>query len=282
MLQNFCVQQIKTVNLDPGLCGEIQRVPVPQVLDDCGGLVITQTEGPTGNDFIDIFNSPYTYSYEVVDADGNLATCSFEVAVAPYANPTETLNCNDHINITVNGECEIDFTADMLLEGGPYGCYDTYLVDSQIVSASVGTETYEVSITDPITGYSCWGYVTLEDKEEPTIDCGPCAAIGGSSAADYAPECILNCYEQPILQLRYDDGLRDDLVQEDYEDFVEDAMSDNCDNWNGEDVSFYDQYQSFGACVGTRLTRTWTVGFTRADGTRGTVSLYKRIFLQHL
>jgi hypothetical protein len=122
----------------------------------------------------------------------------------------------------------------------------------------------------------------FEDKTDPIIDCEVCPPINGNSAGDYDEDCVLACNELPILQLRYDDGLRDDLIQEDYEDFAEDAMTDNCDNWNEEQVSFYDNYTSLGACVGTRLTRTWTVGFTRADGSQGSVSCTREYFFQPL
>jgi hypothetical protein len=265
--------------MEPGLCGEITREQIPTVIDDCDGFTITQLSGPSGDDFISIFDSPYTYTYQVVDTDGNSTTCSYNVEVLPYQNPTETLVCNDHVYITANLDCEIDFTADMMLEGGPYGCYDSYLIDAVSIGQS---NTFEVTVTDPLTGFSCWGYVTIEDKNDPTIDCEICPPINGNSPDDYDEDCVLACNELPILQLRYDDGLRDDLIQEDYEDFAEDAMTDNCDNWNDEEVSYYDEYTSLGACVGTRLTRTWTVGFTRADGSQGSVSCTREYFFQPL
>ncbi len=268
-----------TLQLEPGLCGEFSRQPLPVVFDDCGGVSINQTGGPGSDDFLEIFQGPYTYTFEAVDSDGNTAECSYNVSLIPFQDPTDVLTCNDHVNITANLDCEVDFTADMMLEGGPYTCYNLYGIE---VNPTTTPNTFEVTVTDPATGLSCWGLVTVEDKNDPVIDCEICPPINGSSAADYDPDCVLNCYEQPILQLRYDDGLRDDLVQEDYEDFAEDAMTDNCDNWDEEDVSFYDQWASLGACVGTRLTRTWTVGFERADGSRGTVSCTREYFFRPL
>jgi len=268
----------KLLQMKPGSCGEITRISAPEVLDDCGGFTVEQTAGPMGSDFIDIFNSPYIYSYLVTDSDGNTAECSFNVEVIEYQNTTDVLSCNDAINITVNSDCDSTFTADMLLEGGPYGCFQNYETLAELVPGE--TNVFQVTVTDPETGSSCWGMITVEDKEDPVIDCEICPVVDGMSAADYDPDCVLACYEQPILQLRYDDGLRDDLIQEDYEDFADDAMSDNCDNWNEDQVSFYDQYESLGACVGTRLTRTWSVGFTRADGSQGSVSCTRQYFFQ--
>ncbi|MBT8233831.1 MAG: hypothetical protein KJN84_14455, partial [Bacteroidia bacterium] len=196
---------------------------------------------------------------------------------------TTNLACNDHVNVTLNSDCASDITGDMFIEGD----YDDLTLDFEItnnIGAQIDPEfpifnqTLNYSVIDICSGNSCWGTVLFEDKEDPTIDCEICPEINGSSVLDYSDDCILACYEQPILQLRYDDRLRDDLVMEDYEDFADDAMSDNCDNWDPEDVSFYDDYQSLGACVGTRLKRTWTVGFTRNDGTRGTVSCTREYF----
>jgi len=200
---------------------------------------------------------------------------------------SETMACNNNINVTVNSGCTSDITVDMLLEGD----YDELYYDF-VITNSIGTpisldqpvigQELTFTVTNICNGNSCWGNLTFEDKEDPVIDCEVCPPVNGTSSTDYDPDCVLNCYEQPILQLRYDDGLRDDLIQEDYEDFVEDAMSDNCDNFSEEDVSFYDEYFNLGACTGTRLTRTWTVGFTRADGSRGTVSCTREYFFRPL
>ena len=210
-----------------------------------------------------------------------------DASLALKEEGTSTLNlaCNDHINVTVNSECASDITGDMFIEGA----YDDLFTSFEITN-SIGTvidindpvigQTLNYSVTDICSGNSCWGTILFEDKTDPIIDCEICPEVDGTSAADYDPDCVLACYEQPILQLRYDDGLRDDLIQEDYEDFAEDAMADNCDNWNENEVSFYDEYESLGACVGTRMTRTWTVGFTRADGTKGSVSCTRQYFFQ--
>ncbi len=275
----FLCPSDKTIQLEPGLCGDLSRQGLPMAIDNCGDLVIEKVSGPEDNvDFLTI-GGPYSYSFLVTDIGGNTATCEYDVFIIPYQNPTDVLTCNDHVYITANLDCEVDFTADMMLEGGPYTCYEFYNVS---VENTVDPNTFEVTVTDPETGIACWGLVTVEDKNDPEIDCEICPPVNGTSAADYDPDCVLNCYEQPILQLRYDDGLRDDLVQEDYEDFVEDAVTDNCDNYNEDDVSFYDQWTSLGACVGTRLTRTWTVGFERADGSRGTVSCTREYFFRPL
>jgi hypothetical protein len=213
--------------------------------------------------------------------------CRTQTSIQVGVGGGDALVCNDNVNMTVNLDCELDFSWSTLLEYdnipdvfeaqffGPDG---QAIEENELGQFYGSTVTY--SIIDNCNGNSCWGTINIEDKNDPVIDCEICPQINGTSADQYDEDCVLNCYDLPVLQLRYDDGLRDDLVQEDYEDFAEDAMSDNCDNWDEEDVSFFDEYTSLGACVGTRLTRTWTVGFTKADGSRGTVSCTREYFFR--
>ena len=215
--------------------------------------------------------------------------CQTQTSIQVGIGGGGSLSCNDNVNMTVNADCELDFSWFTLLESDDvpdvfnaefYNSAGALIDESDLGSFAGSTVTF--SIVDMCNGNSCWGSINIEDKNDPVIDCEICPVINGSSAIDYDPDCVLSCYEQPILQLRYDDGLRDDLIQEDYEDFADDAMSDNCDNWNEDEVSFYDEYENLGDCVGTRLTRTWTVGFTRADGSSGSVSCQREYFFAPL
>ena len=145
----------------------------------------------------------HCFEYEAEDAAGNLATCEWCVTVAEFPNPVQNLACNDHVNITVDEECGAIVTADMVLEGGPYGCYRDYIVEiandmafNDIISSSepgdegailtgnqVG-QTFFVRVIDPETGNSCWGTLTLEDKLIPELDCSRFPADCG---ADITP-----------------------------------------------------------------------------------------------
>jgi len=215
---------------------------------------------------------------------------------------SQNFTCNDQINVTVNTNCAIDLTVDALIEGdtdidediedGLYS-YEIYTSQGVIVTGGINGPTsggddmspyinsilfYRVFYTG--TSNVCGGLIRLEDKNPPTIDCEICPVVNGSSASDYAPECILNCYEQPVLQLQYDSRLRDDIVQEDFEDFADDAMTDNCNNWDLNTVSHFDVWNDLGTCDGAVLTRTWSVSWTKANGTIGTVSCAREYFFQ--
>ena len=118
-------------------------------------------------------------------SDGMPISCSFDVVVAGIANPIASLACNSNINISVDTNCVAVINADQILEGGPYGCYDDYIValgtnmqgpfnlGNTVTCANIG-QTLAVQVTDPNTGNRCWGCVTVEDKLPPTIECDGC------------------------------------------------------------------------------------------------------------
>ncbi|MBK8641095.1 MAG: M36 family metallopeptidase [Saprospiraceae bacterium] len=126
--------------------------------------------------------------YRATDASGNVATCEFEVCVNKYANPTRALACNDDIQISLDDSCKATIYPDMVLEGGPYSCYDDYIVEVrdwkggplidrepnrrgvQINGNDIGREL-KITIIDPVTGNSCWGHGRVEDKLAPKISC---------------------------------------------------------------------------------------------------------------
>ena len=92
--------------------------------------------------------------------------CCFDVTVVEYPTPTTTLACNDNVQVSVNENCEAFISTDMILEGGPYGCYDEYIVAVEGYGSGFGGvtidnnaigETLTVTVTDPSTGNSCWG-----------------------------------------------------------------------------------------------------------------------------
>ncbi len=114
-------------------------------------------------------------SFEATDASGNTSTCDFDVIVNEYANPTATLACNDGVQISLDEDGCSTVGADMVLEGGPYGCYDDYIVsieggDDVVCCDDLGGP-WTVKVTDPDTGNSCWGSIVVEDKLDPVIEC---------------------------------------------------------------------------------------------------------------
>ncbi|MBK6904356.1 MAG: HYR domain-containing protein [Saprospirales bacterium] len=150
----------------------------------------------------------YDMSYTATDAAGLTAECNFTITVLEYPNPTSTLACNDNVQISVDEDGCSEVLADQILEGGPYGCYDDYIVEvlnqfgfptgNQVCCNNVG-QTKTVRVTDPDTGNKCWGSITVEDKLPPVIEC-----------ADINVSCTEEIPELPSPQV---DGTFEEVIE---------------------------------------------------------------------
>ncbi|MCA0236377.1 MAG: HYR domain-containing protein [Bacteroidetes bacterium] len=134
-------------------------------------------------------NQPYPVgetinTFHCVDANNNPADCSFKVTVAPFPNPITGLVCNDLVHFSLGEGCSDVILADQVLEGGPYGCYDNYIVELDkvppfgngpwvpaVVGAADIGKTYRVRVTDPITTNKCYGDVKVFDNVPPVLEC---------------------------------------------------------------------------------------------------------------
>jgi hypothetical protein len=131
-----------------------------------------------------------TNTWVLFDNGEEISSCSFEICVNEYSGPVNpNLSCNNLINVSlgfVNGECRTVLGADDILEGGPYRCYENYIVqitypqipginsyaEGNILDYSHVGLTLTVMVTDPVTGNRCWGQIRVEDKQAPLLDCG--------------------------------------------------------------------------------------------------------------
>ena len=105
------------------------------------------------------------------DACGDPISCTFDVIVNAYTGPVLTnLNCNPNLNVTLDTDCRATIGADDILEGGPYSCYDDYIVTVEGGNPITSPGNYTVTVTDP-TGLSCWGSINAEDKTAPILTC---------------------------------------------------------------------------------------------------------------
>ena len=70
-----------------------------------------------------------TNCFVATDVAGNSSSCCFTVTVNEYPNAIQSLVCNDLVQVSVDENCQAVINADQVLEGGPYGCYNNYIVE---------------------------------------------------------------------------------------------------------------------------------------------------------
>ena len=135
---------------------------------------------------------PHTLTVVETDAFGCQETYSVEVTIEMI----DQLFCNDNVYATVDLECELFITPDVVLETPLYPS-DSYTVAiyeapasgntndagtpiaesfinaaGEYVPATIAMKGYYLyKITHDCTGVTCWGYITAEDKTDPIITC---------------------------------------------------------------------------------------------------------------
>ncbi len=102
-----------------------------------------------------------------------------EKIVLVVATPPQ-LACNDFVQISLDEDCITEVTPDMILEGS-YACFDDYTVTitgpngvpnygNIVTGANIG-QTLKVTIKHLVSGNTCWGNITVEDKLAPQLTC---------------------------------------------------------------------------------------------------------------
>ncbi len=126
-----------------------------------------------------------------------LLLCAFDTASAQCP-----LGCNNSVQISLDTDCSVEVTPDMVLEGqGTNGC--DYIVSvlgsngqpipsSPIVGAAYIGETLTVKVSLGVN--SCWGTITIEDKLPPVIDCPDDMTVSCYESSNFPnPIAIDNC-----------------------------------------------------------------------------------------
>jgi hypothetical protein len=194
----------QNITLPAGAC-EYQIPNFVTFIDMCDIYQIVQTGGPTAGS--NVGPGTYNLTYELRRKNNGLVVddCELSLTVVGFTSPVGSLTCNDHVNISIDENCEVTLNADMFLEGGNYACYWDYQINvwpfknqaNAIIDVpqEVGLElpfgehTYEIISSD---GNRCWGTFTVEDKLAPVLSCNcvdnpvivPITTITGTFALD--------------------------------------------------------------------------------------------------
>lgn len=187
----------KTVTLTDGQCGP-NAFELLNPFDNCdafGALTITPVNGNNYPLHHEFKPGNYNLSYRVTDRVGNSSVCSFSLSVVGIQNRTTAIACTKNLNLSLDSNCIAIVTPKIMLEGGPYGCYDDYkvkvydeldrLIGDTLRAQHVGKKL-RAEVISP-EGNKCWGNVILEDKEPPVLNCKPIYTTCTSSTTPGAP-----------------------------------------------------------------------------------------------
>lgn len=171
----------------------------------------------------------------MITGDGCSEPLVFTVSDTPL---TEGLMCHDHKYISLDENCEAVITPEMLYVGtADPGVLVIMLIDENgevipnatLTSAYVG-RTVEAKVMDGCGLNSCWGYITVEDKVAPVIEC-----------RDYDLECNkLDEFEGPFATDNCDGIVMEIISESQIETF-------NCDpNYAGRLTRRYVAEDAYG------------------------------------
>ena len=161
-----------------------------------------------------------------VDEAGNSTTCNFDIEIIEYVPANYNMVCNDLVNIALDVQCEEDITADMILEGNGYHCYEDYEItvtdlngfeipNSPTIDIQDVGENFLVMVYDPDSGNFCWGEISIQDHANPILDCPEDATVTCLQSTAYGPtgQAVLTSCEASV----------DWQIDDDFETF------DSCD-----------------------------------------------------
>ena len=194
-------------NNDAGQCGAIISFTSPVGLDNCPGATTVQIAGLASGSLFPVGTT--TNTFEVTDAAGNTATCSFDVVITDSELPTITCPADIAQNNDA-GQCGaiVTFTDPIGLDNCPGS---TTIQIAGLTSGSlfpVGTTTNTFEVTDPSGNTATCSFdVVIADTELPTITCpaniaqnndaGQCGAV--ITFAD--PAGVDNCPGSTTIQI---------------------------------------------------------------------------------
>lgn len=145
--------------------------------------------------------------------------CSFGQASAQCP-----LGCNNSVQISLDTDCSVEITPDVVLEGqGTTGC--NYIVTvmgpnnqpipgSPMVDGAWIGQTLNVRVS--LGANSCWGTITIEDKLPPQIDCLDDITISCYESSDVAPPTATDNCDVGIQVVVLEDVINDLDCADDY------------------------------------------------------------------
>ncbi len=154
-----------------GACDTTITYSDPTFSDNCPGAVLNLISGPSSGSTLNA--GDYTVQYEVVDASGNTATCSFDISIEETSNPV--FDCPADLIVNAGpGDCEavVNFTTPTATDS----CSSVTITQTAgPISGSTfpaGSTTVEFTAEDESGNTAlCSFNIIVVDDSDPEITC---------------------------------------------------------------------------------------------------------------
>ncbi len=207
-------------------------------------------------------NSPYTLTFDCT-AGINCNLAEPETLEITFSDGTASqMACNNLVNITLNQNCELIVTPDMILEGTDD---DPDRFSVVITDIDTGEElpdvldyshvggTFQVMVIEDCSLNSCWGFIKVEDKGIPTLECPEESLVNCEQLYDYTLTGfpVFDPNEVTVTPSASNNGSTDDSWLVTGFDNCTDATLTYTDAIDSESCEFDEP--------GTVIARTWTI-----------------------
>jgi hypothetical protein len=117
------------------------------------------------------------------------------------SNAQCSMICNDLVQVSLDEDCEVEITPDMVLEGNgcPNGVFQVQARINGVWTPGAGNFvataahinlTLQIRVRDLVSGNSCSGFARIEDKLAPELTCTD--LFLNCAMTDYSPDYLLN------------------------------------------------------------------------------------------
>jgi uncharacterized repeat protein (TIGR01451 family) len=205
-----------------------------------GGIIISSTPSSVTIQWGQQPGGPFEIRLTEIADQG----CQESSSIFVYVEGGGPVACIDHINLSIDNDCGTQVFSGMILTGDQAGnnTYQVYIIDMNgdtVPNATLTWEhvgqTFKVSVVSICTGQSCWGFLTVEDKLPPIIDC--VCPLGNENEI-----CNITC-------LQVDQFLNGDIPEE-----LRPNVIDSCGNTTLEIININLDYAT---CVNGYGLITW-------------------------
>lgn len=208
---------------------------------DAGGIIIENNDSSIVVYWIAAPGGPYIITVMDISSVDCQSTATLEV----FIQGGEPIACFEHINLSIDRECGTIVGSGLILTGESAGDnnYMVFIIDmngdtvpnATLTFMHVGM-TFKVSVVSECSGQSCWGWLTVEDKLPPAIECV-------CPSGNEEESCEITC-------LQLDQFLAGNIPSE-----LQPTVLDNC---GGTTIEIDNIEFNFETCSGGFIRVTWT------------------------